>query len=99
MQIPLPLNRHTVSDSVAAALRNMIVEGTLPEGARINEVHLSQRLGVSRTPLREALNRLASEGALENAPGIGFSVKPLTLEEFEPLYAMRPILDPAALAL
>jgi DNA-binding GntR family transcriptional regulator len=99
MQAVTPLPRNTVSDSVTAALRGLIVAGALPEGERINEVHLSQRLGVSRTPLREALNRLASEGALTNAPGIGFSVKPLTLEEFEPLYGMRPILDPSALRL
>jgi DNA-binding GntR family transcriptional regulator len=94
-----PLRRANVSDTVADAVRTMIVDGRLAEGARINEVHLSQRLGVSRTPLREALNRLASEGALASAPSHGFSVRPLTLAEFEPLYAMRPILDPAALKL
>jgi len=37
---------------------------------------------VSRTPLREALNRLAADGALSSTPNFGFTVKPLTLEEF-----------------
>src|ERR1700733_3827862 len=98
MQNALPLKRANVSDTVADVVRDMIVGGQLAEGERINEVHLSQRLGVSRTPLREALNRLVAEGALTSAPSFGYSVKPLTLEECEPLYAMRPILDPAALA-
>jgi len=99
MQIAKPLKRSNISDAVEATLRTLIVDGTLPEAERINEVHLAQRLGVSRTPLREALNRLASEGALTSTPSLGYSVKPLTLAEFVPLYGMRSILDPAALAL
>ena len=99
MQTALPLKRANISDSVADAVRSLIADGGLAEGERINEVQLSQSLGVSRTPLREALNRLAAEGALTSTPSHGYSVKPLTLEEFEPLFAMRPILDPAALRL
>jgi DNA-binding GntR family transcriptional regulator len=77
----------------------MIVDGRLPAGERINEVHLSQQLGVSRTPLREALARLAHEGALETIPKIGYFVRPLTIEEFEQIYSIRPVLDPEALRL
>jgi DNA-binding GntR family transcriptional regulator len=93
------LSRHNLSDTAADALRTMIVDGRLPAGERINEVHLSQKLGVSRTPLREALSRLATEGALNNIPRLGFFVRPLTLEEFEQIYDIRPILDPEALRL
>ncbi len=99
MPVALPLKRSNYSDMAAEAVRTMIVNQELPEGERINEVHLSSRLGVSRTPLREALNRLASEGALTKTSNFGYFVKPLTLEEFEPLYEMRAILDPAALRL
>ena len=88
-----------MSDAVVAAVRSMIVEGRLAEGARVNEVRLAADLGVSRTPLREALHRLSAEGALTNAAGFGYSVRPLTLEEFEQLYDIRPILDPEALRL
>jgi DNA-binding GntR family transcriptional regulator len=77
----------------------MIVDGRLAPGARINEVRLSQALGVSRTPLREALSRLAAEGALSSTPAIGYSVRPLDVEEFEQLYDIRPLLDPEALRL
>src|SRR5881397_2255809 len=91
------LERVSTTGAVADRVRMMIADGELEAGARINEVHLSRELGVSRTPLREALARLVPEGAVGHAPHIGYFVKPLTLAEFEPLYAMRAILDPAAL--
>ena len=91
--------RANISDAIATDFRNMIVDGRLPAGERINEVHLSNQLGVSRTPLREAIARLAHEGALERIPKFGYFVRPLTIEEFEQIYAIRPILDPEALRL
>lgn len=95
----LALVRDNISDSVTIQLRNMIVDGRLPPGDRINEVQVSQQLGVSRTPLREALARLAAEGALKGVPRIGYFVRPLTLEEFEQIYPIRALLDPEALRL
>ncbi|MEO7501054.1 MAG: GntR family transcriptional regulator [Gemmatimonadaceae bacterium] len=96
---PKLIRRGNISHDAADAVRNMIVDGRLPAGERVNEVHLSQQLGVSRTPLREALARLAHEGALESFPRIGYFVRPLTIEEFEQIYSIRPILDPEALRL
>jgi DNA-binding GntR family transcriptional regulator len=93
------LSQSNISDAAASAVRAMIVDGRLAEGERINEVHLAEKLGVSRTPLREALNRLSAEGALTSAPRIGYFVRPLTLEEFKEIYAIRPLLDPEALRL
>ena len=89
----------TAAHLAADAVRTMIVDGRLGDGARINEVRLSAELGVSRTPLREALSRLASEGALNVRPRLGFFVRPLTAGEFEQLYDLRPLLDPEALRL
>ena len=97
MQHIEPLRRQNVSETVTAAVRAMIVDGRLSPGERINEVRLSEALGVSRTPLREALNRLASEGALSSMPAIGYSVRPLSIDELEQLYDIRPLLDPEAL--
>ena len=94
-----PLVHKNTSDAVATAVRHMIVDGELTAGERINEVHLSQQLGVSRTPLREALARLAHEGALETIPRIGHFVRALTVDEVEQLYQIRPLLDPEALRL
>jgi DNA-binding GntR family transcriptional regulator len=93
------LERANLSDSAEAAIRLMIFGGDLAAGERINEVHLAERLGVSRTPLREALNRLTAEGAVEARPRLGYFVRPLTLEDFVQVYDIRPILDPAALRL
>ncbi len=77
----------------------MIFDGYFSAGERINEVHLSTELGVSRTPLREALTTLAAEEALYHSPRRGFFVSELSREEFEDIYPMRAILDPAALRL
>jgi DNA-binding GntR family transcriptional regulator len=93
------LARENLSDEAARAVRNMIVDGRLPAGGRINEVHLALRLGISRTPLREALTGLEREGALDNVPRVGWFVRPLTLEEFRQIYPIRPLLDPEALRL
>jgi DNA-binding GntR family transcriptional regulator len=97
MQFAETIKRKRLSDYVEAAIRRLIVDQELVEGARINEVHLAKLLGVSRTPLREALARLQSEGAIEAQTHHGYYVKPLTLEEFDQIYELRPILDPAAL--
>jgi DNA-binding GntR family transcriptional regulator len=97
MQHTSPLPRTSASQAAATAVREMIVDGRLAPGERINEVRLSAALGVSRTPLREALGRLAAEGALSSTPAIGYTVRPLSAEEFDQLYEIRPLLDPQAL--
>ena len=89
----------TAAHLAADVVRSMIIEGRLSDGARINEVHLAAELGLSRTPLREALSRLVAEGALTVRPRLGFFVKPLSVAEFEQLYDIRPLLDPEALRL
>jgi DNA-binding GntR family transcriptional regulator len=100
MQQPdLPFDRPNISDMLVNTLREMIVDGRLPAGERVNEVHLAAQLRVSRTPLREALGRLVAEGALTNVPRIGYFVCPLTLDEFQQIYPIRAILDPEALRL
>jgi DNA-binding GntR family transcriptional regulator len=95
----MQLNHASIAHAAADAVRAMIVDGRLADGARVNEVHLARDLGVSRTPLREALSALAAEGALTARPRLGFYVRPLSREEFEQLYDMRPLLDPEALRL
>jgi len=91
------IDRPNLADTVADAIRAMIVDGRLADGERINEVQISALLGVSRTPLREALNRLSAEGSLNPRPRHGYFVTPLTEDDFVQVYDLRPILDPAAL--
>jgi DNA-binding GntR family transcriptional regulator len=90
--------RSNLAGELVTLLRSRIIEGQIPSG-RVNEVRLASSLGVSRTPLREALMRLVSEGAVAVIPRHGFYVQPLTEEELEQLYPLRAILDPAALRL
>jgi DNA-binding GntR family transcriptional regulator len=91
--------RGNISVAAADAVRAMIVDGRLAAGDRINEVRLARQLGVSRTPLREALSGLVAEGALMARPRLGYFVRPLSLMDFEQIYAIRPLLDPEALRL
>jgi DNA-binding GntR family transcriptional regulator len=92
------LERSNISDELANVIREMVVDGVLPAGSRINEVHLARELGVSRTPLREAIAGLVREDTLMAVPRVGAFVKPLSLEEFEQI-SIRPLLDPEALRL
>lgn len=77
----------------------MIVSGDLAAGARLNEVALADRLGVSRTPIREALSQLVAEAFALQIPRRGFFVATLSAEEIRQLYPMRQLLDPEALRL
>jgi DNA-binding GntR family transcriptional regulator len=80
-------------------LRDLIVDGELaPETALIQE-QLAERLGVSRTPVREALNRLVHEGLADWAPGSGFFVRRLNDQEITEVYQVRHNLELLALRL
>ncbi|WP_244642444.1 GntR family transcriptional regulator [Phyllobacterium sp. 628] len=70
-----PIARIPLHDAVAGRLRDMIIEGVLEPGARIHETHIGAQLGVSRTPLREAIKFLASEGLIELIPARGAIVR------------------------
>jgi DNA-binding GntR family transcriptional regulator len=91
--------RRNLHNDVLATLRDMIIEGELPAGDRINETALYPRLGVSRTPLREALKALASEGLVELVPNRGAVVCTFTLQNVtDMLEAVKVIETFAALA-
>ena len=66
---------------VAEYLRGMIDRGELPPGARLNEIELCNNLGVSRTPLREAIRTLATEGLIELQPNRGAVVSIVTRDD------------------
>lgn len=72
------ITRRTLHDEVLERLRDMIIEGRLGPGQRINEGQVGAQLGVSRTPLREAIKTLASEGLVEILPAKGAIVRRFT---------------------
>jgi DNA-binding GntR family transcriptional regulator len=71
---------------VLSRLRDYIVEGNLAEGGRVPERELCEMFGISRTPLREALKVLASEGLVELLPNRGARVRTLSLQDLEDLF-------------
>lgn len=91
----LALSPRLLHEDATERLRDMIVHGDLAPGAKLVERVLCQRLGISRTPLREAIKRLASEGLVALKPNRGAIVKPLTLpavrETFEVMGALEAL--------
>lgn len=86
------------SQTILAArrLRELILNGDLAAGERVSEIPLSERVGVSRTPLRLALSRLEHEGLLEPLPTGGFAVRRLTYADAVDAIELRGVLEGTA---
>jgi DNA-binding GntR family transcriptional regulator len=92
------LKRNDRGDAVAARLRNAIRDGDLTPGERLTEARLAEQFGVSRTPVREAIERLLCDGLLSLVPSRGVVVTELSREQVLHLYALREVLEGAAAA-
>lgn len=88
--------RVTLHDAVVNQLRDMIVEGQLLPGTRINEGQVGASLGVSRTPLREAIKTLASEGLVEIVPAKGAVVRRFSEQDIREILQVLKYLEQAA---
>lgn len=88
-----------LADRVQHAIREEIRTGVLQPGDRLLETSISLNQGVSRTPVRQALQRLQSEGLLEPAPGGGLAVRRYDIRAIAELYEMRASLEGTAAAL
>ncbi len=82
----LPIRRRLLHAEVGDRLRDMIAQGEIGAGSRLNEQRLAEMLDVSRTPIREALKQLASEGLVELLPGRGARVARLAPEAIIELF-------------
>lgn len=85
-----------LTDQVVLRLREMILRGELPGGQRVAEIPIAKRLGVSRTPVREALMVLAQEGLLGAAGKRGYQVMAFGAKEIEDAVDLRGILEGTA---
>jgi DNA-binding GntR family transcriptional regulator len=83
-------------ERVYRILIRLIERGELKAGARLREVELAKRIGVSRTPVREALARLEEQGLVENEGSRGMVVAELDHRAITELYAMREVLEGTA---
>ena len=79
-------------------IRRRLVAGRLGPGSHVSELGLSKELGMSRSPVREAISRLVTEGILDESPGTGACVKTLARADLEDLYQFREWVEGEAVA-
>lgn len=91
-----PLEIESLADRVYRRIRALILSGELAPGEPLRQEALAEGLGTSRTPLREALNRLASEGLIEFRPHRSAVVATFTQRDIEADYEARALVEPAA---
>lgn len=87
----------TLSEQAYNQIKDAICQGSVAPGDILSENQIAQQLGMSRTPVREALRALASEGFVEIRNGIGAYVKPLSSKDMEDLYEVRCLLEMQAI--
>jgi DNA-binding GntR family transcriptional regulator len=83
----------TLRETVHESLKAMIVTGQLPPGSKLAEAELAARLKVSRTPVREALNRLEQDGLVTGRPRYGYVVADFDIKMFREAFELREVLD------
>ena len=79
----------TLRENVVDAIREKILKRELEPGVRIIEKELSEELGVSRGPIREALRQLEQEGIIEYTRNVGCSVKKVTIKDLYEIYLLQ----------
>ncbi len=89
-------SRTFLGESVHRTLLDHLLSGTLASGTEVSEVGLAQELSVSRTPVREALRRLAKDGLLEQLPNRKFRVARFGADDLREIYELRQLLEAAA---
>ncbi len=90
----LALDTHqSLREQIVRRLRDAIVAGDLPANSRLPEPEIAKRLGVSRTPLREAIRQLAAEGFVSTIPRSGSFVSEVTSQDAAELYAVRAVIE------
>lgn len=90
------VNRESTAALITRQLREGIMHGSLAAGTQLSEAALSAEFGVSRGPLREAMQRLVQEGLVRSEPNRGLFVKELDEEEIRDLYVARTAIESAA---
>jgi DNA-binding GntR family transcriptional regulator len=94
-----PILTRSVADLAYERIRGLVLSGELAPGTRLGQVELAERLGISRTPVREALRRLGGEGLVEGHSHRGFRVADLGLDAVLRRLEVRAILEPGIAAL
>jgi DNA-binding GntR family transcriptional regulator len=90
---------HKLSDKIYHELKEKIITGQFPQGTKFTEETLAVTLGTSRTPVREAINRLASDGFVDLLPYRGAYIKKVSAKHVEEIYDVRKVLEGYAVVL
>jgi DNA-binding GntR family transcriptional regulator len=93
------LKKTNLGETVKNILKNKIINNELSQGKRVDLVSLSNELGVSWTPVREALHKLEREGLLKNIPNRGFFVAEIKEEDLREIFQIREALEVLAIRL
>ncbi len=97
-RVPPGGEKRSLAEVACDEIRKAIREGRIPTGAHLTEIDAAAWLGMSRTPVREAMRRLQSEGLLLNQPFRGALVMRLDVEDMRQMFEVRELLEPAAAA-
>ena len=85
--------RKSLGEHVFESLKHSIVRGKISSGEWLVESHIAETLGISRTPVREAIHKLEREGLIERQPRGGFTVLGLEREDIEETFGIRSVLE------
>jgi len=98
--LPIKLDSYKpLRELVSDALREAIMNGTLHAGERLMEIQLAEEMGVSRTPVREAIRKLELEGFVVMIPRKGAYVSDISLKDINDVFEIRTALDALAAGL
>lgn len=88
-----PIKKESLGSRVFEQIKGMILRGEIPPGRRIIETDIALSMGISRTPVREAVHKLGAEGFLTPLPKGGYAVRGLTVSDIEDTFDIRSILE------
>lgn len=88
-----PLERSTLSEKVAQVITDGLLQGRFRPGDRLVENDLAELLGVSRSPIREALTELSNSGLVTRLPGRGAAIRKWSVKDLQDLHAVRAVLE------
>lgn len=90
---PINGNKLLLAEQVYNTIKSAVINGQIPSGERLKEVELSKKLGVSRTPIREALYKLKKEGLLTSVASGGVKVSQISEKEINKIFDLRILLE------
>lgn len=94
-----PVGHSSVVDRVSSEIRQSVLVGRLPPGESFSITRLCSELGVSHIPVREALQRLESQGLIELRPGRSGVVMPINIKDLKEIYMLRMMIEPKLISL